>query len=154
MKRSATLDFLFPMSLFTIFIIVASLLLAISIRGYHNVEQSGEQQNDILVSAYITTKIRSFNDGNISMRNIDGVDCLMLDETIKNEEYTTYLYFQDDSLKELLMRSNLPIDLKDGTNVLKLKGYHMKLDDNQFEFSYQSVLGKSITQKITLMNQE
>ncbi|MEF9920278.1 MAG: DUF4860 domain-containing protein [Erysipelotrichaceae bacterium] len=151
MKRKATLDFLFPLSLFTIFIIVSSILLSISIGGYRKVQAADEQQNDILISSYITNKIRSFDDGNIMMKSIDGTNCLMLNKTIQSENYTTYLYYKDDSINELLMKSNQPVDLRDGTKVLKVKDYKMELKNGMFTFYYKGIKGNEYEQKVALI---
>ncbi|MEG0264757.1 MAG: DUF4860 domain-containing protein [Erysipelotrichaceae bacterium] len=151
MKRRATLDFLFPLSLFTIFIIVSSILLSISIGGYRKVQAADEQQNDILISSYITNKIRSFDYRNIMMKRIDGTNCLMLNKTIQSENYTTYLYYKDDSINELLMKSNQPVDLRDGTKVLKVKDYKMELENGMFTFYYKGIKGNEYQQKVALI---
>lgn len=104
--RHHIVDILFVLALFSVFAVSALVLVTIGANVYQNTVQDMESNFDSRTAmAYLTEKIRQ-NDstGAVSIGELEGVEALLLEQEIEGENYITYLYFHEGSLKELFIR--------------------------------------------------
>ncbi len=68
---------------------------------------------------YISARVRGGNArGMVYPGELDGLPCLCIDEELEGDVYTTYIYCQDGSLKELFCQKGLDLTPDDGTELL------------------------------------
>lgn len=125
MKRH-TIDVLFSLSLFMVFVICSFLLLLFQINGYHHISE--DQDHLTTTASYIQTTIRRFDaEDAITIKQIDGTMCLCLYQ----DEEAMYLYVQDGMLKELYQKKAMDIDLDFGDDRFALRNWEIKQEGNR-----------------------
>ena len=68
---------------------------------------------------YISARVRGGNArGMVYPGELGGLPCLCIDEELEGEIYTTYIYCQEGSLKELFCQKGLGLTPDDGTEML------------------------------------
>lgn len=99
---------LFILLLFASLILVGVLLISMGTGVYENVLSSMNRNDaDRTVSAYLMQKVRQGRDlGAVTSGTLDGQDAVILSQSIKGEEYCTYLYCYDGQLCELLAKKD------------------------------------------------
>ena len=90
--------------------VFAVLLLGVDV--YKNVAQRGmDGYGERTSLAYISAKVRHYDrDGSVSVVDFDGISALKLSESFGGDTvYSTYIYYWDGQLYELLMQEDLEL---------------------------------------------
>lgn len=133
-KKQHSVDSLFSLLLFAVFVVFLLLLLLFSAQTYRASVRGLEENNNLrTAAAYITTKFRQHDrDGNIFPGDFRGIPALCFRETIQDKEYTTYLYLQDNTLKELFTASGSDADPEMGTPIARLNSFSCEVQEEAF----------------------
>lgn len=133
-----TIDLIFPIAVFFVFAVSALAVIMLSARLYRAQTQSSENLYTTCTSlAYIDEKIRQ-NDsgGSIHIRTIEGETCLAIESIIDDIPYTTYIYAKEGMLKELFIRNDAPLHLKDAWSIMEVTDFTMEeIGANLFRFT-------------------
>lgn len=155
-KRPFIVDILFVLALFGVFTLSALMLVTIGAEVYRHTVDDMSNNYEVRTSiAYITEKIRqndcllssgdSSNHG-ISISTLAGEPALRMVQNINGEDYLTYLYLYEGSLKELYIRegTNLGGDiLSAGQDIMPLSAFHMEqVTDKLLSIELVSPTGK------------
>lgn len=140
------IDLIFPIALFFVFA-ASSLVVLILAANIYNSTTNQIQVNDQNRTSlsYITQKIRQ-NDvnGNLSISEVDGVDCLLLTSTFNDSDYTTYIYEYEGMVKEIFIKDGLTFSLKDGKDILQISTLTMEeTTDHLFHFTSTDKNGRT-----------
>ena len=94
----------------------AFLVLLFGARVYESVvEKSAESYTSRTLLTYITEKIRHFDsDGNVSVRQLDGISALALESAQADEKILTYIYEYEGSIRELTVADAAQWNPEDG----------------------------------------
>lgn len=141
------IDILFVLALFCMFAFSAVILVIFGANVYEKTIQNMDHNfNSRTAISYITEKVRQSDaDGAISIQTIDGIDILVLAETIDDVEYATYLYETDGSIHELFSRSDLPFDPQAGQKILSVSSFSLdNVTDNLFHFQITDTDGQDV----------
>lgn len=127
-QRLWMIHFVSVLAILGVFAVGALVLSNVGIRVYKNIvvnsNENFKQRTSLL---YMATKLRQYDEKDfISMKNIDGVDVLVLQEPV-HTEYETYIYFQDGALKELLTEKENPAELSAGLKIIELQDFKMTM---------------------------
>lgn len=135
MRRRHTVDVLFSLSLFMVFVICSFLLLLFQINGYHHISEEDDQK--YMAASFLQTTLRKHDVENmISIEEIEGISCLKIME----RDAVTYLYVQDGMMKELYQELDTEVALRYGEDRFKIKDWwiqkendtiHIELKDEQ-----------------------
>lgn len=144
-RQKHMIDLIFPISLFFVFAAssLAVLLLAANIYGSSTNRIQANDQNRTSLS-YISQKIRQ-NDtsGTISIKNVEGTDCLVLKAEYDHINYITYIYKYEGDLKELFFKEGIDVSLSSGRTIMKISALSMEqTDDHLFRFTSTNKDGK------------
>ena len=92
MKQRHSIDILFSLSLFTVFVICAFLVLLFQTGSYQAIIKQGEEVERMHTPlAYLREKIRSADeDGAVSVRQLEDTDAIVIHD--KKERIVTYIY--------------------------------------------------------------
>ncbi len=132
------IDLIFPIAVFFVFAASSLAVFMLSARLYRVQTETADNNYMTRTSlAYVNEKIRQ-NDqnGSIFIRTIEENQCLALESTIDGIPYTTYIYAADGMLKELFIRNDAPLHLKDGRNIMEVHDFTMEeIGANLFRFT-------------------
>lgn len=129
MNKGRNTSVFFSLSLLFLFAGCTFLLLIAQIQGSHNLQtklQDSYQRYTPI--SYVTMKIHSYDhSGGIKIEMIDGIQCLIL----QDENTKTYIYQEDESLKEYYVIKELTPNLKDGDVLFPCSSFIIKKNENQ-----------------------
>ena len=122
------IDFIFPIAVFFVFAASSLAVLMLSANVYSTTTtQSNDNYTARTSLAYVNEKIRQNDEnGGISVETLEGIECLALAGSYEGAEYTTYIYEYDGMLKELFVRNDVDVSLKDGKNIMPV--YSFKIE--------------------------
>lgn len=136
----------FPIAVFFVFAASSLAVLTLSARFYRSQTTESEYHYTTRTSlSYVSEKIRQNDtDGDISIRTVEDQDCLAIKSSADGISYTTYIYEQDGMLKELFIRDDADLHLKDGTEIMEVGDFTMEeIDTNLFRFTSVDKDGKT-----------
>lgn len=101
--RSHSVDILFSLVLFGMFVLFMLLMLVFSAQAYKASVKGLDENNNLHTAAvYLTTKFRQHDtEGGTELVDFQGSRALCFSDVIDGEDYVTYIYLQDNKLKEL-----------------------------------------------------
>lgn len=128
MRKSHTIEMIFPKLLFILFSLCALFLMTAGVKSYLAFNQQCESDMTTAL-AYIKTKVDMNNDmDNIDIGTIDDTPCLMLKDIIQEETYITYIYVYNDQLTELWIPENEIPQIAAGTPFMEMKSISFHFD--------------------------
>lgn len=119
--RTGSMDFLFSMILFLIFILCSVFTILIGSRVYSNIRARNDAAfySDTALS-YITNKVRQADrSGCVKQRTIDDCDVLVLTSDYDGILYETWIYTKDGSLLELYSEKNSGLTVEAGLPIME-----------------------------------
>ena len=141
---------LFPALLFFVYIICTIFTILIGSRVYENIRT----RDDITfrtdtVLAYLTNKIRQGDRaGAISLREIDGIQVMVLSASYAGGEYETWIYEKDGKLKELFSEAGSDLGIADGLEIMDCRDLSFVLEEDTAMLTIS--LGDARTARISL----
>ncbi len=135
--RYHSIDTLFVIILFAVFILMALLIIGAGAAAYKNsAVQMGDRFNRQTCISYITAKIRSNNDmGRISIVDYNEVEALCISENFTEGNYNTYIYLYDGMIRELFCNAELILDLDAGSALTKASELNFSYSDGLYEIT-------------------
>lgn len=129
-SRGQTVSVLFTMLLFLVFVMCALFTVLCGGKVYENISSRMEHTYTGSVALqYIATKVRQGDAaGQISVTESDGVPVLQLAQNLEGENYVTWIYYLDGSIRELFTYEGSELTLQDGLRVLDCDGLNMQQD--------------------------
>lgn len=146
------INFISVLAILGVFAIGSLVLCNVGVRVYKNIvmnnNENFKQRTSLL---YMATKLRQYDrTDSISMKEIDGINVLVLQEPV-NTDYETYIYFQDGAIKELLTEKANPAELNAGLKVVEVQDFQMNMsDDNRLNLCSVDAEGNQEKLTITL----
>ena len=125
-----TVDMLFVLTLFAVFAVSASLLIAFGANIYkHTIDSMDEHYNLSTASAFIMEKLHQHDEADsVQVRPFGDGDALVLLERYGDKTYCNYIYTYDGYLKELFTASDVILSPDAGVNILPVKDYKVVKD--------------------------
>lgn len=123
-KTTHSIDFIFPVILFSFFTLCAAALIILAADVYsETVKQSGYNTDSAVALSYVTEKIHhSDEQGAIEAGTFAGSDALV----IHQGEYITYIYAYDGALYELYQKADAQIPPEAGTQILNISSFSIE----------------------------
>lgn len=143
MKQRHSIDILFSLSLFTVFVICAFLVLLFQTGSYHSIIEQGEQVERLHTPlAYIRSKIRSADvEGGIRVKQLKGVPAIELQN--HDEHTVTYIYEYKGKLMELYQSEEVEPVLSAGSELFAVSGFEAAEQGSLLRVSIVDEYGKS-----------
>ena len=136
---------LFSLLLFGRFALFLLMMLLFSARAYQQ-ETVFSQTEDSLdtASAYITTKFRQHDtSGGIVTEKLKGFPALCFRDTLDGKDYITYLYLDQNSLKELFTAADTSPSPEMGTIIASLNDFRIQETTGHFyQITFQDCQGE------------
>ena len=121
------IDVLFVLALFGIFALAAIFLITIGANIYGKTMTNMENNFDTRTAlAYITEKVRQADlENQISVGDLDGCPALIISSGTEENQYKTYLYEYQGSLKELMMKQDIQLSPSAGQDILAVSDFEL-----------------------------
>ncbi len=128
-KKKSSISDIFPILLFLVFTLSALGIVLASVQIYQRiVEQANESYDTETAIAYLSEKFRSHDEnGSIRKDQFKGHDAIVLEDTIVDVPYVTYIYAYDGYLRELFIEKELAegADEDSGNRILEMKDFNV-----------------------------
>ena len=133
LKRSNKIDTIFILALITLFATTAIVLVLIGAKQYRLITDTMNQNHKKrTISSYLAEKIRQ-NDAinHVFISNLESVPALCI-LTEENEiSYTTYIYYYNGALRELVVTKDSVFSLSSGQEIIELNDFTPELVDQK-----------------------
>ncbi len=155
-KKNHSLSAVFLFSLIIIFALFVFLVAMLGMRSYHkvveNADQSYQARSSIL---YVVNKLRSMDkEYTVAIEARDGIEVLVLKETIDNESYETLIYYEQGALREIFKKTDTDTDLSLGDEVVAVNDFTVKIIGDMVYFSITDLNGKSYETHVLMQSQQ
>lgn len=142
-RNKSIVDFMFIMALFGAFAITGLLVVLFGARVYQStISRMDMNYSSRTALSYVTEKIRAhdFTGGadaaDVGVASYNGQSVLLLNETVNDRSYVTYLYVEDGILREFTAPSEYEFRYDQGTEILPIKEFRIdKKSDALYEFN-------------------
>ena len=139
-ERAYKISDLLSLTVLTVFVLCALLVLLLGGRVYRNLAEAGEetdmeQLDQVLEETYrsrtacqyLTTRVQQA--GEVSISDFGGSDALVIREEVGSRVYVTRIYCYDGWLRELYCAENADLQPVDGEKVLEAESLSLSLED-------------------------
>lgn len=143
MRKRHSIDILFSLSLFTVFVICAFLVLLFQTGSYRSIIAQGEQtERQHTPLAYVRAKIRSADeDGGIRVTKLENTTAIELRN--HKEKTVTYIYAYKGKLCELYMSEEVEPMLRAGTALFDVRDFEAVMQNSLLHVSLHDLQGKA-----------
>ena len=137
-EKKHMIDFLFPIALFFVFAVSALTVILLATNIYRSATENSSLNYTAGTSlSYISEKIhQSDENGKVSLGTFDGHDALILKQEYEGTADLTYIYVDEEVLKELYVKDGVQAASASGKTILPVKSFKMKaLGEQVFSFT-------------------
>lgn len=126
-QRTHMVDLLFTIALFCVFAVSSLSVILIGANVYRSVtSRASNTYGTRTVLSYIAQKFQSMDNAcSPDILTFDGMDTLALYQEYNGELYATYIYEDEDALKELFTRADADFDPKAGNTIMDASDFKM-----------------------------
>ena len=132
MKRHHSIDFVFVLLLFSLFVMGSLALISIGSRVYSSTVDTLEQNyTQYTILDYIQQKVRqNLSVNQIEIQTFDNQTVLCIHEIYQDVPYTTYIYHDQNALKELLIDDKQSFDKDRGETIMEVDAVSFDISQN------------------------
>lgn len=137
-KHKHMIDFLFPVALFFVFALSALTVILLAAKIYQSTtENSFLNYTSRTGLSYISEKIHQNDEkGSVTLGTFNGCDALIMKQEAAGETYYTYIYTDDQKLKELFVKDGVDADSSAGKTILEIQDFQMEqVSEHLLKFS-------------------
>lgn len=149
------LDLIFPILLWGMLLICAVFTILVGIHFYENTTERISNNFDARTAlSYLREKIhQNDEDGSISLGQFADQDSIIIQQTINETIYYTYIYAYENALWELTAQEGIDLSPSDGTKIIDVKDFHMEeISSGHFYFSCKNQDGYEISTKVSAIS--
>lgn len=112
----------------TVFALCVLLVLLSGVNTYRNLVDSGEENYARRTALqYLTTRVRQAE--SVQIGELEGCEALILEETVEEETYTTWVYCYEGWLRELCAVPGAQLPPQAGEPILEAETFDLKQED-------------------------
>lgn len=151
MKSKNTMDLVFLLSLFCVFVLCSFFVIFSQIQGYETMQNKSE---DVLIkhtpSAYLMNKLKAHDQSaGMEIFDLEGTPCLAL----KEKDAVTYLFVDQGKLMEVYADRNYEIHKYDGSPLFDMDTIAFEKEGSRITITYQ-IQGVEETLHYTMKSKE
>ncbi len=132
-----TVDMLFTLSLFAVFAVTSLLLVFFGTQVYENIAETMESEfTSRTAISYLKKQINQNNiESAISLGEVEGVEALVIKESLPDGEFVRYIYLHDGYLCELFTKAEITPTMIAGNQLLEISRFDIEKKDNLYFFT-------------------
>lgn len=145
-QKGRTVNLLFTMLLFFVFVLCALFTVLIGGKVYENIN-SRIQENDSgqVVLNYVANKVRQGDQaGSVAVKTIEDTQVLELAQEMNGRNYVTWIYYRDGAVRELFTNEGSGLGLKDGLEIMECRGLTFTQEASVLEVQVTGVENRSL----------
>lgn len=125
-----TMNVLFTMLLFLVFVLCALFTVLIGGKVYENISSRMEDNYTGSVSLnYVANKVRQGDEaGGVAVRQIEDTEVLEFTQEFYGEQFFTWIYCRDGYICELFTDAQSGLGLSDGLPIIECEGLNLEMD--------------------------
>ncbi|PNV62679.1 DUF4860 domain-containing protein [Clostridium sp. chh4-2] len=145
--KGQTMNTLFTMLLFLVFVLCALFTVLIGGKVYENITaRMDENYTGSTALNYIANKVRQGDAyGGIQVKEVEDTPVLELSQEINGETYMTMIYYKDGSIRELFTDTQSGLGLSDGLEIIECDGLNLSQDGRLITVETTGEGGSSLT---------
>lgn len=145
-SNGQTMNVLFTMLLFLVFVLCALYTVLIGGKVYENIRsRMGDSGTGGVALSYIANKVRQGDAaGAVNVKEIDSVPVLELKQEINGETYVTWIYYYEGYIRELFTDVQSNLGLSDGLGVIESNGLSFEKNGRLLKVETAGADGKSL----------
>lgn len=153
-KRRHSVSDLYLFAVFGIFAVFSLLIVILGAKVFQRVSVTTDMNNEVRSSLfYIVNKVRSADQtNNIKIEEKNGFSLLILGGA--ENEYETYIYYYDGSIRELMNKKNTVFDPNLGDSIVKIKNFMVEKNGNLMILSVTASDDKTYDMHIYLQSRQ
>lgn len=134
-QKGQTVNLLFTMLLFLVFVLCALFTVLIGGKVYENINSRIEENySGQVVLNYVANKVRQGDQADsVSVKTIEDTSVLELSKEINGSRYVTWIYYRDGAVRELFTNEGSGLGLKDGLEIMECQGLDFKQEGDVLE---------------------
>lgn len=140
------IDTFFILALLALFSITSFFVIMIGARQYHSIaNQMTENYETRTASSYLIEKFHQ-NDanGSVIITDVDGIPAVALTQTIREQNYTTFIYAYDGYLREVTVSQGTTITPASGQKIVEAADFYGNIcSNNLYCFTLTDTYGNS-----------
>lgn len=142
-----TINVIFTMLLFLVFVLCALFTVLIGGRVYENVSGRMEDNyKDSVALNYIANKVRQGDAADaVSVREVEGTSVLEIKSVFYEQEYLTWIYCLDGSIRELFTDAQSGLGLDAGLEIIECEGLKLSMEGSVLMMETAGEDGGSLT---------
>ncbi len=123
-QKGQTVNLLFTMLLFLVFVLSALFTVLIGGKVYENINNRiQENYSGQVVLNYVANKVRQGDQaGSVTVKTIEDTQVLELAREIDGRNFVTWIYYGDGAVRELFTNEGSGLGLKDGLEIMECEG--------------------------------
>lgn len=123
-KKGQTVNLLFTMLLFFVFVLCALLTVLMGGKVYENINSRiQENYSGQVVLNYVANKVRQGDRADrVAVKTIEDTQVLELAQEMNGRNYVTWIYYRDGAVRELFTNEGSGLGLKDGLKIMECQG--------------------------------
>lgn len=140
-SKQFSFQFVFIMLLYLIIVILSVMIIVLGKNIYVNINDDRDNNYEIRVSlSYIANKVRqSDKQGAVEIRDYEGSNAIIINESYDEENYETWIYFYDNAIYEMFTDENSSFQPEEGMRIVDCDKLEItKLNDNLYKFAVNS----------------
>ena len=151
-NRGGGLRGAFIFALLAAFALLSLIVVIVGARSYRMINAIAEEA---FVSrtgmSYLVGKVRASDEaGQLQIREEDGMNVLELGQLIDGERYSTYIYCQQNEVREYFARADLAFSPEYGEKIFEASGLNLSLSDGLLTIEIVGVGGNAYTSSLYL----
>lgn len=122
-QKGRTVNLLFTMLLFFVFVLCALFTVLIGGKVYENINSRiQENYSGQVVLNYVANKVRQGDQaGSVAVKTIEDTQVLELAQEMNGRNYVTWIYYRDGAVRELFTNEGSGLGLKDGLEIMECR---------------------------------
>lgn len=123
-QKGQTVNLLFTMLLFLVFVLSALFTVLIGGKVYENINSRiQENYSGQVILNYVANKVRQGDQaGSVTVKTIEDTQVLELAREIDGRKFITWIYYGDGAVRELFTNEGSGLGLKDGLEIMECQG--------------------------------
>lgn len=145
-QKGQTVNLLFTMLLFLVFVLSALFTVLIGGKVYENINNRiQENYSGQVVLNYVANKVRQGDRaGCVTVKSIEDTQVLELAQEIGGRKYVTWIYYGDGAVRELFTNADSGLGLKDGLEIMKCQGLTFALEGSVLKVQASGTVSGSL----------
>ncbi len=137
-SKQFSFQFIFIMLLYLLIVMLSVMIISLGKNIYDNINEDRNTNYELRVTlSFIANKIKQSDKmGAVEIKELHGMNALVINEVYDEEKYQTWIYFYDGAIYEMFTDEETSFNLADGMKVVKADSFNIEeINQNLYRFT-------------------